>query len=126
MCNFVSMNIEELSVYCQSLPCVTASIQWETVLVFKVGGKIFCFADLDDEPHRMNLKCDPEEAIELRETYSAVMPGYHMNKRYWNTVLLDGSIEDCLLHRWIDNSFHLVVTALPLKKQRELGLSSDF
>ena len=74
------MNIEELTEYCQSLKFVTTEILWGDVLVFKVGGKMFCFAPMDEGELKMNLKCDPEEAIELRERFPAVLPGYHMNK----------------------------------------------
>lgn len=116
------MNIEELTEYCQSLQQVTAEILWEDVLVFKVGGKMFCFVALDENPYRMNLKCDPEEAIELRERFAAVLPGYHMNKRYWNTVLIDGTVSDSLLRLWIGNSYRLVVEKLPKVQREELGL----
>lgn len=101
------MNIEELTEFCQSLKQVTTEILWDDVLVFKVGGKIFCFAPLNEDL-RMNLKCDPDEAIELRERFEAVKPGFHMNKKYWNTVWIDGSISDSLLRVWIENSYRLV------------------
>lgn len=106
------MNIEELTEYCQSLKFVTTEILWGDVLVFKVGGKMFCFAPMDEGELKMNLKCDPEEAIELRERFPAVLPGYHMNKRYWNTVLIDGSVSDNMLRIWIGNSYRLVLSKL--------------
>lgn len=116
------MNIEELTGYCHSLEQVTTEILWENVLVFKVGGMVFCFVSLDEEL-KMNLKCDPDEAIELRERFSAVLPGYHMNKKYWNTVIIDGSVSDNMLRTWIEKSYRLVVQKLPQNKRRRLGLS---
>jgi len=113
------MNIEELTEFCQSLEGVTTEVLWENVLVFKVGGKMFCFAPLDEEL-RMNLKCDPEEAIELRERFQAVLPGYHMNKKYWNTVLIDGSVSDNLLKIWIGNSYRLVLAKLSSNQRKVL------
>ena len=85
------MNIEELREFCLNLEFTTEEVLWDGVLVFKVGGKMFCFAPLD-ENLKMNLKCDPDEALELRERFPAVLPGYHMNKRTWLTVRLDGSV----------------------------------
>ncbi|MDE7074457.1 MAG: MmcQ/YjbR family DNA-binding protein [Odoribacter sp.] len=115
------MNIEELTGFCQTFPHVTTEILWDNVLVFKVGGKMFCFAPLDEDL-RMNLKCDPEEALELRERFPAVLPGYHMNKKYWNTVIIDGSISDSMLKVWIGNSYRLVLAGLSPKKASTLGL----
>ena len=105
------MNIEELTEYCQSLNQVSTEILWENVLVFKVGGKMFCFVPLDEEL-KMNLKCEPDEALELRERFGCVLPGYHMNKKYWNTVLIDGSVSDNMLRIWIGNSYRLVLSKL--------------
>lgn len=116
------MNIEELTSYCQSLKQVTIEILWEDVLVFKVGGKMFCFVPMDEADLKMNLKCDPVEAIELRETFSAVLPGYHMNKKYWNTVLIDGSISDSMLQMWIERSYQLVIAKLSKSEKQRLGL----
>lgn len=116
------MNIEELTEYCQSLDHVTAEIQWGDVLVFKVGGKMFCFVALDEDVLKMNLKCDPDEAIELRERFSAVLPGYHMNKKYWNTVIIDGSVSDNMLRIWIEKSYRLVIAKMPVSERERLGL----
>ncbi|MCX6142936.1 MAG: MmcQ/YjbR family DNA-binding protein [Ignavibacteriales bacterium] len=80
----------------------------EGVLVFKVNQKIFLLLLLDVHPQTMNLKCDPERAIELRERYEAVQPGYHMNKKHWNTVVLDGSIPPREIRAMIDHSYDLV------------------
>lgn len=121
MCNFVSMNIEELTVFCQSLEHVTTEILWDDVLVFKVGGRMFCFAPMNEDL-KMNLKCDPEEALELRERFSAVLPGYHMNKKYWNTVLIDGTVSDNMLKIWIENSYRLVLSKLSRNEKKILGV----
>jgi predicted DNA-binding protein (MmcQ/YjbR family) len=80
----------------------------DDVLVVKVNGKIFVLIRMNVVPIRINLKCDPELAIELRERYAAVIPGYHMNKKYWNTVVLDGSIPPKEVYKMIDHSFDLV------------------
>ena len=83
------------------------------VLVYKVGGKMFALAVPDEFPSRINLKCDPERALLLREEYDAVLPGYHMNKRHWNTVVLDGSLPAKLVGDLIEHSYGLVVASLP-------------
>lgn len=85
------------------------------VLVYKVGGKMFALTVPDDFPSRINLKCDPERSIELRDQYDAVIPGYHMNKRHWNTVILDGSVPTELIRELIDHSYDLVRASLPKK-----------
>ena len=79
------------------------------VLVYKVAGKMFATFSPDDFPVRMNLKCDPERAIELRDEHEAILPGYHMNKRHWNTVVLDGSLPDSLVLELIEHSFDCVL-----------------
>jgi predicted DNA-binding protein (MmcQ/YjbR family) len=84
----------------------------DDVAVFKVGGRMFALAPLDGSPGSVNLKCDPELALELRARYSAVHPGYHQNKRHWNTVDLDGSVETEALREMIDHSYQLVVDGL--------------
>jgi predicted DNA-binding protein (MmcQ/YjbR family) len=89
-------------------------------MVFKVMGKMFALVGLDDAPLRLNLKCDPELALHLREVYEAVLPGYHMNKRHWNTIILNGTIsyeEVCSL---IDDSYHLVVKTLKKVDRQKL------
>lgn len=114
------MNIEEIRVYCLSRKQTTEGFPFgDDTLVFKVKGKMFVLMNLEGEL-RLNLKCDPEEAIRLREKYDAVIPGYHMNKKLWNTVIADGSITDELLKKWINDSYELVVRKLP-KKDR-IGL----
>ena len=117
------MNIEELREYCLSLKGVTEDFPFdESTLVFKVGGKMFCLTDLIDK-FAIAIKNDPEKNIELREEYSAVKPGYHMNKKHWNTVEIDGTIPDYMLKNLIDESYDLVVMALPRKKQLEIKYS---
>lgn len=83
-------------------------------------GKIFALTDIN-EFETINLKCDPEEAIQLRERYDAVQPGYHMNKKHWNTIILDGSVPDKFVFQWIDHSYELVVEGLTKKLKDELG-----
>jgi predicted DNA-binding protein (MmcQ/YjbR family) len=85
----------------------------EDVLVFKVAGKIFALTALDEVPARANLKCDPDLALELRDRYEQVRPGYHMNKKHWNTVELDSGVPDTELREMIDHSYELVVKSLP-------------
>ena len=114
------MNIESLREYCMSKKAVTESFPFDdTTLVFKVSDRIFVLMDLEGDPS-INLKCDPDKAVELREKYPCVLPGYHMNKKYWITVLLDGSVPDKLIREWIDRSYHEVVKGLPMVKQRQL------
>lgn len=91
------------------------------VLVYKVAGKMFALVNPADAPLRVNLKCQPEWAIALRETYPAVLPGYHMNKRHWNTVVLDGSVPAPELARMIDVSYELVVRSLKKAERLALG-----
>ncbi len=117
------MNIEELRLYCLSKPETTESFPFDdTTLVFKVCGKMFALTDLEG-PLSINLKCDPEKAVELREHYPAVLPGWHMNKRYWNTVMVDDTIDDRLIREWIDHSFDEVVKKLPKRERERLGVS---
>lgn len=87
------------------------------VLVFKVRGKAFLLIPLDSHPVQFNAKCDPERALELRETYASIVPGYHMNKTHWNTVVLDGSVPVALVRELIDHSYELV-TAKGKRKPR--------
>ncbi len=87
------------------------------VLVYKVGGKMFALTQPDEFPASLNLKCDPERASILREEYESIIPGYHMNKRHWNTLILDGSLPTKLVTELIAHSYDLVVASLP-KSQR--------
>lgn len=109
------MDIESLREYCLNLPEVTEGFPFdETTLVFKVNGKMFLLTDLEGQL-TMNVKCEPEKAVELREQYNCVLPGYHMNKKHWNTVIIDGSISDKILMQWIDDSYNLVRKRKALK-----------
>lgn len=113
------MTIEEYRDYCLSLPEVTESFPFgEDTLVMKVKGKVFSLASF--EPFSFNVKCDPEKAIELREHYYQVLPGYHMNKTHWNTIVPDYSLPDSLAKEWIHHSYELVVSKLPLKDRIRL------
>jgi len=107
------MNIEEFRDYCLLKPGVTEDMPFgEDTLVFKVGGKIFALTDINTFSS-INLKCDPERALELRDQYSFVQPGYHMNKKHWNTVVLNGGISRALLTELIDLYYTLVYSGLP-------------
>ncbi len=107
------MNIETFRVYCLGKKGVTEEFPFdENTLVMKVMGKMFAAVDVNDF-ESINLKADPEKAVEWREQYPAVQPGYHMNKKHWNTVLMDGSLPDKLIREWIDHSYNLVVDGLP-------------
>ncbi len=115
------MDIETLREYCLSKKSVTEEFPFgEETLVFKAGNKIFLLTDLGSNPLQFNVKCDPDKAIELREQYDAVQPGYHMNKKHWNTVTVDGSIPHQLLKEMIDESYNLIVQSLPQKIRNEL------
>ncbi len=113
------MNIEEFREYCLSKDHVIEYFPFDEVtLVFKVGyeeGKIFALLSLDSDPPSANLKCDPEKAVELRESYSQIMPGYHMNKQHWNTVHIDDGLSLKLLKEMIDHSYDLVYKSLTKK-----------
>lgn len=116
------MNIETYRSFCLAFPATDESFPFDDkILVFKVAGKMFALADVDHF-ESINLKCDPEKAIELRAQYPAVQPGYHMNKQHWNTVLMDGSIPDLLIREWIKDSYDLIVASLTKKKRAEYGL----
>ncbi|HVD98872.1 MAG TPA: MmcQ/YjbR family DNA-binding protein [Cytophagaceae bacterium] len=115
------MNIEEYREYCISKNGVTEECPFgPETLVFKVMGKMFALSGIEDF-ESINLKCDPKLALLLREKYNAVQPGYHMNKAHWNTIIMDGSISDLLLKKWIDHSYNLVADSLTRKQREELG-----
>jgi predicted DNA-binding protein (MmcQ/YjbR family) len=114
------LNIESFRNYCLKKKGVTEEFPFgEDTLVFKVMGKIFAITDVENFTS-INLKSDPEKAVELRDTYPAVMPGYHMNKKHWNTVLIDGSLPDKLICQWIDDSYHLVASKLTKSEKSAL------
>lgn len=114
------MNIEEYREYCLSLKGALDCFPFgDDTLVMKVGEKVFSLASLE-HPFSFNVKCDPEKAIELREQYDDVLPGYHMNKRHWNTIQVTGSVPDDILKQWIHDSYSLVVMSLTKKQQLTL------
>ena len=117
------MNIEELRDYCILKPGATEGFPFgEDTLVFKVGGKMFLLAGLTNGDS-FNAKCDPELAVELRERYVEVQPGYHMNKKLWNTVQMNGSLTRKQLCDMIDHSYDLVYKSLPKKIQAEIPIN---
>jgi predicted DNA-binding protein (MmcQ/YjbR family) len=93
--------------------------------VFKVAGKMFALSALDREPLEVSVKCEPELAVELRNSYPAIRPGYHLNKRHWNTVTLDDSLPDQFVRDLIEDSYDLVVSALPKRVREELGWAPE-
>ena len=116
------MNIEEFRDFCLSLPGTTEETPFgPDTLVFKVGGKVFTLTDLQTFGS-FNVKCDPERAADLRERYDFVRPGFHMNKKHWNTVLVGAGATDAQLRGWITHSYQLVAAALPRAVRLELGL----
>ena len=118
------MHIEEFRDFCLSLPGTHEELPFgPDTLVFKVGGKLFALTDLRTFAS-FNVKCDPERAADLRERYAYVRPGFHMNKKHWNTVLLDAGATDAQLREWLTDSYHLVAAALP-KAMRELIMTKE-
>jgi len=116
------MNLETIRNHCIKKAGVTEEFPFdETTLVFKVMGKMFCLTNVEP-PLTINVKCEPEIAIELREHYDYVLPGYHMNKKHWNTIDLEGIVKDGLVLSWIDDSYNLVIDSLPNKKKKELNM----
>lgn len=115
------MELEDLIEYCMTKRGAEETTPFgPDVLVYKVAGKIFALAVLDDVPARVNLKCDPDRALELRDLYDAVIPGYHMNKKHWNTVILDGSLGKKREQELVDHSYNLVVASLPKTQRQQL------
>lgn len=112
------MDLEAVRKYCLKKKGVSETFPFgEDTPVYKVAGKMFILATMT-YPVSINIKCDPEKAVELREEYDAVTPGYHMSKLHWNTVSLDNSIPDKLIFSWIDDSYNLVVERLPKKDKK--------
>ena len=117
------MNIEEIRDYCLAKPGVTEGFPFDEVtLVFKVMNKMFALTGLEGDPPYVNLKCDPDEALVLREMYTAVTAGYHMNKKHWNTVVVDGSLPKSELQKMIDESYRLVVKGLKKADKETLAM----
>jgi predicted DNA-binding protein (MmcQ/YjbR family) len=114
---YAFMNIEQLREYCLGKDGVEETLPFgPDTLVFKVNGKVFLLAGLNNHPLQFNVKCDPDRALELREEYPQhVLPGYHMNKKHWNTIICDGRLNNRLLREFIDHSYELVTAG---KKKR--------
>lgn len=115
------MELEEIRQHCLLKPGVTEDFPFdESVLAFRVMGKIFLLTNIDAFPQSFNVKCEPELAVDLRDQYDAVQPGYHMNKKHWNTIILDGTVEDALLIEWIDHSYARVAAGLTRAQRDQL------
>src|SRR5215831_13128004 len=113
------MNLEQFREYCLQKPRANESRPFgPDVLVFKVSAKMFALAVLDEVPTRVNLKCDPDLALELRDRYEQITPGYHMNKKHWNTVEIESGIPAAELRKMIDHSYELVIKGLPKTKAK--------
>ena len=114
------MNIEEFRDFCIDKPAVTESFPFDaTTLVFKVAGKMFALTDLNP-PFKINLKCEPEKAQELRAEYDDIQPGYHMSKIHWNTININKNVSDKMVYELIDHSYELVFKSLTKKIQTEI------
>ena len=118
------MTIADFCAHCLSLPHVEETMPFGTdVLVYKIGGKMFALVIPDDFPPSVNLKCDPDRALELRDRYEDIQPGYHMNKRHWNTLILEGRLPARLVRELIDHSYQLVTAGHSRKVRAGLGLT---
>lgn len=120
------MKTEELRKHCLSLAGAEETFPFgPETSVFKVGGKIFALSRLDATPLRVSLKCEPGLAEQLRKAHDAVRPGYHLNKRHWNTVTIDGSLRHETIRDMVEDSYDLIVSKLPRARRRALGWRSD-
>ncbi|MBL7931310.1 MAG: MmcQ/YjbR family DNA-binding protein [Bacteroidia bacterium] len=117
------MTAEEIRDYCLEKREVEESFPFDNeTLVFKVAGKMFLLLALDSQPLQFNVKCDPDKAVELREKYSYVLPGYHMSKKHWNTIICESHVAHKKILSWIDDSYDLVSNSLPKTLKNKLGL----
>ena len=115
------MDIEQIRNYCLHKKAVAESFPFDKdTLVFKVGSKMFCLMNLENYPLHINLKCQPDEAIRLREKFPQITPGFHMNKKHWNTILIDGFLSQELIRKMIDDSYELVVQSMTRKERESL------
>jgi predicted DNA-binding protein (MmcQ/YjbR family) len=115
------MHLDEVRDYCLIKKGVTETMPFgNETLVFKVMSKMFLLTGINSQPIEFNVKCEPEKAVELREKYVCVLPGYHMNKQHWNTIICDGSVSRKQLEAWIDDSYNLVVSSLTKTLKNEL------
>jgi predicted DNA-binding protein (MmcQ/YjbR family) len=116
------MDLETIREYCIQKKATTESFPFgDSTLVFKVCGKIFLLIGLDAVPLQFNVKCDPEKAEALREEYSSVIPAFHMNKKHWNTIILNGQLHSRQIREMIDESYELVVRSLPLAERKKFS-----
>jgi predicted DNA-binding protein (MmcQ/YjbR family) len=116
------MDAAELKAWCLRQPGAVEEFPFSPgVSVFKVAGKMFALSVLDGSPLEVSVKCEPELAAQLRATYPAIRPGYHLNKRHWNTITLDGELADQLVRDLIEDSYDLVVSAMPRRVREQLG-----
>jgi len=116
------MTPEELKAACLALPGSEETFPFgEGISVFKVGGRMFALSRLAGEPLTVSLRCEPELAVQLRAEHAAIAPGWHLNKRHWNTVTLDGSLSAAMVRELIEDSYDLVVERLPRARRRALG-----
>jgi predicted DNA-binding protein (MmcQ/YjbR family) len=112
------MDQHELKAACLALPGAVEEFPFgDEVSVFKVGGKMFALSLLDAAPLQLSVKCDPDIAVQLRAAHPAIAPGYHLNKRHWNTITLDGSLPDQLVADLLTDSYDLVVASLPKERR---------
>jgi predicted DNA-binding protein (MmcQ/YjbR family) len=115
------LTLEVIKAYCLAKPGSSAGYPFgEGTLVFKVLDRMYALCSEDERPLRINLKCDPDDALALRAQYSAIIPGYHMNKKHWNSLITDGSLQDSLVFELIDHSYQLVISKMSQAKQRKL------
>jgi len=115
------MNIETFREYCLAKPGVTEDTPFDqNTLCFRIGNKIFAILDID-KFESVNLKCDPERAVLLREKYDGIRPGYHMNKKHWNTISCDGYLAASIVLELVDHSYALVYSSLPKKLKEEIN-----
>jgi predicted DNA-binding protein (MmcQ/YjbR family) len=116
-----AMQLAAVRAYCLAKPGSSAGYPFgEGTLVFKVLDRMFVLCSEDSRPLRINLKCDPDDALALRQQYPSIIPGYHMNHKHWNTLILDGSLPDSLVLELIDHSYSLVIAKMSQAKQRML------
>ena len=116
------MDIEEIRAFCLTLPETTENFPFDEVtLVFKVCGKMFLILPLDGDTRSVSVKCDPEQAVELREKYQCVIPAYHFNKKHWNTIYLTGEMQTSELQYWIMHSYKKVIEKLSRKDKLKLS-----
>ncbi|MTB50167.1 MmcQ/YjbR family DNA-binding protein [Lewinella sp. W8] len=118
------MTLDDLREYCLAKPATEETLPFgPDTLVFKVAGKMFAITGLDEADLRVNLKCDPERSVQLRERHEEIVPGWHMNKHHWNTVYIEnGDLSDAFVQELIDHSYDLIVASLTKKKRAEFGL----